>query len=179
MDFYDMRCVDCSEPFRFSACEKKFLLEKGVRNTPKRCYYCRVKLRANKRRIYSFQFSAVECHQCTATMQMPFKPIEPVLCTSCLCLPEATATSSILQRIESSVRACVELSDSPVLVDPLTVRETEVLTLIVQGQTNIEISKRLFISLGAAKAHVRSILSKLNVSDRTQAAVYAVENRLV
>ena len=56
----------------------------------------------------------------------------------------------------------------------LSVRETEVLGLIVNGRSNDQISKELFISLATTKTHVRNILSKLNVEDRTQAAVMAL-----
>lgn len=56
----------------------------------------------------------------------------------------------------------------------LSVRETEVLGLIVNGRSNDQISKELFISLATTKTHVRNILSKLNVEDRTQAAVKAL-----
>jgi two-component system, NarL family, response regulator LiaR len=57
----------------------------------------------------------------------------------------------------------------------LTPREVEVLRLLSQGQTNPQIAKNLLYSVSTVKAHVRSILSKLGVSDRTQAAVRAIE----
>jgi DNA-binding NarL/FixJ family response regulator len=57
----------------------------------------------------------------------------------------------------------------------LTPREVEVLRLLSQGQTNPQIAKNLLYSVSTVKAHVRSILSKLGVSDRTQAAVKAIE----
>ena len=53
---------------------------------------------------------------------------------------------------------------------PLSPREMEVLNLIIKGLTNPEICAALGISLGTAKAHVRNILAKLEVSDRTEAA---------
>ncbi|NQY78824.1 MAG: response regulator transcription factor [Candidatus Caenarcaniphilales bacterium] len=56
----------------------------------------------------------------------------------------------------------------------LSTREAEVLELIVNGRSNDQISKELFISLATTKTHVRNILSKLNVEDRTQAAVKAL-----
>jgi DNA-binding NarL/FixJ family response regulator len=61
----------------------------------------------------------------------------------------------------------------------LTAREYDVLRLVVQGQTNGEIAQDLRISRSTAKAHVEHILDKLGVSDRTQAAVRAVELGLV
>lgn len=61
----------------------------------------------------------------------------------------------------------------------LTERETEVLGLIVEGLSNAMIAERLFITRATAKAHVHSILQKLCVDDRTQAAVTAMKEGLV
>jgi DNA-binding NarL/FixJ family response regulator len=63
-------------------------------------------------------------------------------------------------------------------IESLTPREVEVLKLLSQGQTNPEIAQNLLFSVSTVKAQVRSILSKLGVSDRTQAAVRAIESRL-
>jgi two-component system, NarL family, response regulator LiaR len=63
-------------------------------------------------------------------------------------------------------------------LESLTPRETEVLKLLSQGQTNPQIAQNLLFSVSTVKAHVRSILTKLGVSDRTQAAVRAIEFRL-
>ena len=60
-------------------------------------------------------------------------------------------------------------------VETLTPRETEVLTLLTTGQTNQQIAHSLNISKGTAKVHVERIIRKLDVSDRTQAAVRAIE----
>jgi DNA-binding NarL/FixJ family response regulator len=62
---------------------------------------------------------------------------------------------------------------------PLTQRELEVLELIVGGCDNAEIAKRLYLTIGTVKTHVRGILSKLCVDDRTQAAVRALRSGLV
>jgi DNA-binding NarL/FixJ family response regulator len=59
--------------------------------------------------------------------------------------------------------------------EALTPRETEVLTLLTTGQTNQQIAQTLTISKGTAKVHVERIIRKLGVSDRTQAAVRAIE----
>jgi DNA-binding NarL/FixJ family response regulator len=61
------------------------------------------------------------------------------------------------------------------LDEALTGREVEVLQLLASGLTNQEIGRKLVISAGTVKHHVRHIVSKLGVSDRTQAAVRAVE----
>ncbi|MEH7421273.1 response regulator transcription factor [Bacillus thuringiensis] len=64
-------------------------------------------------------------------------------------------------------------------VDVLTARENEVLQLLAKGMSNKEIASVLVITEKTVKAHVSSILSKLNLSDRTQAALYAVKNGIL
>ncbi len=59
---------------------------------------------------------------------------------------------------------------------PLTNREMEVLEVLIEGLSNKEIAYRLGISQQTVKNHITSILSKLNVSDRTQAAIYALRH---
>lgn len=61
----------------------------------------------------------------------------------------------------------------------LTSRELEVLQLIAQGYTNQDIADTLFITIKTVKTHVSNILSKLGVSDRTQATIYAFQHQLV
>lgn len=61
----------------------------------------------------------------------------------------------------------------------LTPREREVLRCIVQGDTNREIAGKLSLSIGTVKIHVEHIIAKLGVSDRTQAAVWAVKRGLL
>jgi DNA-binding NarL/FixJ family response regulator len=60
--------------------------------------------------------------------------------------------------------------------DSLTSREREVLELIAEGKSNREIARSLRVSEKTVKAHVSSVLAKLGVQDRTQAAVYAVRH---
>jgi two-component system, NarL family, response regulator len=78
-------------------------------------------------------------------------------------------------------RAISQLDKSPRLVDEfhLTHRELEVLTLIAQGRTNQQIAEALFITSGTVRVHVHTILQKLNVSDRTQAAIFALQQNLI
>ena len=61
----------------------------------------------------------------------------------------------------------------------LTERENEVLKLLVQGKSNTQIAQELIVSVHTAKAHVCSILQKLCVDDRVQAAVKAIKEGIV
>ena len=60
----------------------------------------------------------------------------------------------------------------------LTDREIDVIKLIAEGLLNKEIAERLYISEKTVKNHVSNIFKKINVSDRTQAAVFAIKNKL-
>ncbi|MBD2035833.1 response regulator transcription factor [Phormidium sp. FACHB-592] len=62
---------------------------------------------------------------------------------------------------------------------PLTQRELEILTLVVTGYTNAKIASECYITIGTVKTHIRNILNKLCVDDRTQAAVRALRSGLV
>jgi two-component system, NarL family, response regulator LiaR len=62
---------------------------------------------------------------------------------------------------------------------PLSQRELDVLTLVVEGNSNQEIADRLVLSVETVKTHMRHIMEKLSVSDRTQAAVKAMREGLV
>ncbi len=64
-------------------------------------------------------------------------------------------------------------------VEPLTERELEVLALVGRGRSNKEIASDLGITERTARTHVSNILGKLGLASRTQAALYAVERRLV
>ncbi len=90
---------------------------------------------------------------------------------------------SILDR-ETVVRVLNQLTGNPPQPQAssqvrLTPREIEVLQLLAQGQTNREIADKLTLSVSTVKIHVEHILDKLSVSDRTQAAVRAVELGLI
>lgn len=64
-------------------------------------------------------------------------------------------------------------------LESLTPRELEVLRVLAQGQSNPEIARSLVISRGTVKVHVQNIITKLGVSDRTQAVVRAIEMGLL
>jgi len=61
----------------------------------------------------------------------------------------------------------------------LTSRESQILKLITEGYSNNEIAKELFVSINTTKAHVASILQKMEVDDRLQAALKALKNKIV
>ena len=61
----------------------------------------------------------------------------------------------------------------------LTEREREVLNLVVQGNSNQQIAETLVISLATVKAHISSILSKLQVSSRAEAIAYVIKHKIV
>ena len=64
-------------------------------------------------------------------------------------------------------------------LDPFTEREQEVLNLLAQGHSNPEIAERLHLARGTVRNYVSAILQKLGVSDRTQAAVVAVQRGMI
>lgn len=79
-------------------------------------------------------------------------------------------SAQLIRRLASRTR-----ESSAARGDEPTHREMEVLRLVAEGKTNAEIAHSLFISVGTVKVHVERIIDKLGVSDRTQAAVRAVE----
>ena len=90
----------------------------------------------------------------------------------------AAAAGKVQLAPEAAARLMREVR-VPESTEALTERETEVLELIARGKTNNQIAHELFIGEATVKSHVHSILSKLNVSSRTQAALYAVRVGLV
>jgi DNA-binding NarL/FixJ family response regulator len=75
----------------------------------------------------------------------------------------------------STVSSMVPSMQMEQLVEPLSERELEILSLIARGASNKEIAGQLFIAEGTVKNHVTHILGKLGVRDRTQAALKAKE----
>ncbi|EHJ09092.1 response regulator [Staphylococcus simiae] len=71
------------------------------------------------------------------------------------------------------------VSQKPHNTNKLSKREIEVLREMVKGKTNKEIAETLFVSEKTIKTHVSHIFAKLQVNDRTQAAIYAMENKLI
>jgi NarL family two-component system response regulator LiaR len=98
---------------------------------------------------------------------------ELVVAIRAACAGRTTIDEKALQALVRAARPGSRLGDD------LTARELEVLALLVEGLSNPEIADRLVVSLPTAKAHVRSILSKLHASSRTEAATLAVKQNLV
>jgi two-component system, NarL family, nitrate/nitrite response regulator NarL len=69
--------------------------------------------------------------------------------------------------------------DAKLLASQLTPREREVLALLVEGNDNAQIARRLSVSANTVRTHVQSILTKLGVRSRLQAAAFAVRHRVV
>jgi DNA-binding NarL/FixJ family response regulator len=84
---------------------------------------------------------------------------------------------SVLRQLNESEQA--QQAVSPDTDDPLTPREVDVLQLLVEGLTNQAIAQVLGLSAGTVKSYVQTILRKLDVADRTQAAVRAIRSGLV
>ncbi|WP_354000933.1 response regulator transcription factor [Gloeocapsopsis sp. IPPAS B-1203] len=82
--------------------------------------------------------------------------------------------------LDSQIAQCVvkhlQLAVRSKPANPLSERELEVLKLIVEGRSNPEIASILYVSLSTVKAHIRSIMNKLAVDDRVQAAVVALRS---
>lgn len=86
--------------------------------------------------------------------------------------------STIREFSDRQVRKLMEYEDADVRVK-LTARETEILGLMANGFSNVEIAEVLAISPHTVKTHVTSVFDKLGVKDRTQAAVWAVRRKLL
>jgi two-component system NarL family response regulator len=93
---------------------------------------------------------------------------------------DAAGTAEIRAALASHPPVSEPSSQKPEidLLNPLTHREKEILSLIAAGKTNREIAEILHITVGTARVHVHAILQKLDVRDRTSAAVLAIQKGL-
>jgi two-component system, NarL family, response regulator len=89
-----------------------------------------------------------------------------------------TASSEIFDAFREPNNLPV-LSIKPAVTTPLTKREQEILALVSMGKSNQEIADDLYIASGTVRVHVHTILSKLSVRDRTQAAILAIKSGLI
>jgi DNA-binding NarL/FixJ family response regulator len=100
--------------------------------------------------------------------------IEVVARGDALIAPAVTRTV-----IEEFVRRSPPERPPPQVLDDLTAREREVLSLLARGLSNAEIAQRLVVSDGTVKTHVAHVLSKLRLRDRVQAVILAYEAGVV
>jgi excisionase family DNA binding protein len=91
-----------------------------------------------------------------------------------LSLPAAVGVASAIKPVPALADAA-----NPVIESGLTPRERQVLGLLVEGRSNAEIAEALFVGVRTARTHVASILAKLRVANRTEAATLAVRTNLV
>ncbi len=90
---------------------------------------------------------------------------------------EALLDPAVTQRVIQEVRRAVKEEESSAFAT-LSQQEKHVLLLVSEGRTNREIAKALYLGEGTVRNYVSSILSKLGVSNRAEAAAYAVEHNL-
>lgn len=90
---------------------------------------------------------------------------------------EALLDPAVTQRVFQEVRRAVREEEASAFAN-LSQQEKHVLLLVSEGKTNREIAKSLFLGEGTVRNYVSSILSKLGVSNRAEAAAYAVEHNL-
>jgi DNA-binding NarL/FixJ family response regulator len=82
-----------------------------------------------------------------------------------------------VQRVFARVREAVRKEEAAAFTD-LTDQELRVLAQVAEGKTNREIAKALYLGEGTVRNYVSSILSKLNLTNRAEAAAYAVQHSL-
>lgn len=94
---------------------------------------------------------------------------------------DEAATTEIQSTFVHSAQPASTPSEAEQLLseNPLTRREQEILAMIAGGRSNQEIADILYIAPGTVRVHVHSILKKLEVRDRTQAAVLAIQKKLI
>jgi two-component system response regulator DevR len=90
---------------------------------------------------------------------------------------EAMLDSAVTQRVFQEVRRAVKEEEASAFAN-LSQQEKHVLISVSEGRTNREIAKTLYLGEGTVRNYVSSILSKLGVSNRAEAAAYAVEHNL-
>ncbi len=90
---------------------------------------------------------------------------------------EGLLDPAVTQRVFQEVRRAVREEEASAFVN-LSQQEKHVLQLVSEGKTNREIAKALFLGEGTVRNYVSSILSKLGVNNRAEAAAYAVEHSL-
>ncbi len=90
---------------------------------------------------------------------------------------DAVVDPAMTKTLLDEVRHAAEVQEASVFSE-LTPQEMRILALMVEGQTNREIAKKLYLGEGTVRNYVGNILSKLNVSNRAEAAVFAVKHHI-
>jgi len=90
---------------------------------------------------------------------------------------EASLDPALTQRVFSEIRKSIRQQDASAFSE-LTDQELRVLALVTEGKTNRQIAQALFLGEGTVRNYVSNILSKLGVSNRAEAAAYAVKHNL-
>jgi DNA-binding NarL/FixJ family response regulator len=90
---------------------------------------------------------------------------------------EASLDPALTQRIFTEVRAAIRNKEASAF-SSLTEQEMRVLALVAEGKTNRDIAKSLFLGEGTVRNYVSNLLAKLQLSNRAEAAAYAVEHNL-
>jgi NarL family two-component system response regulator LiaR len=91
---------------------------------------------------------------------------------------EGSLPTEVTRQILAQLQTPIASPEQPI-EEELTERETEVLKLMAHGYSNAEIARLIMVSNATVYTHVSRILAKLNVSSRTQAAIYALKKKLV
>ena len=86
---------------------------------------------------------------------------------------DPAVAGKVLEQVSSQ-----QTQPASLITGKLTERELSILRLLARGLSNLDISEQLFLSEGTVRNHVSSILAKLGVADRTQAAVIAIQHGL-
>lgn len=103
--------------------------------------------------------------------------VKPFVLPNLLARIEAVLRRSKWQKKETKTHDLPFGSDEP--IEPLTLREIEVLTLVAKGANNQTIADKLFVKEVTVKTHLNSIFKKLKVTNRTQAVLLAIQMNLI
>lgn len=104
------------------------------------------------------------------------KPAELAETIRAVARGESRLAPDVTTKVLSGLAAGGPAGEGTAAAEALTPRETEVLRCLAHGRSNKEIAADLFIAEKTVKTHISSILAKLELSDRTQAAVFAVKH---
>ncbi len=144
-------------------------------------------LRAGAKTYVLKDVSAAELVDAIRVVQRGGSPLQPSVAAKVVAHLQRTSEShGPTQHVQESLSATPSGTASTSIhgptnlpADDLTEREYEILGYVARGESNREIGEALFITEGTVKNHVSSILSKLGLRDRTQAALWAREHGLV